>query len=242
MAELAVRIMLREAKDEKGGIGGKNGIKALLVSMRKDQQWRETKMRLLHKLVGLDFLGRNYSEQNKTERHWFKGYHVYGSRKEVETRFKRGRPISCFCMGTDAGVRTVHVAFKDKETRSSNTTNQTATISYLTYDIVDIVDGIKTNTRETGVHFCKFIPRENGGFQSRFDQKALQSNIMGHALMLPYISDISDDGSYNSNGYGDLYTLVYSDWEVLRCTGVGPRKCRVGVEPSVFSGVMNPGN
>ena len=46
------RTILREAKDE----NGIHNPKAVLLSMRKDQTYRQTKMRLLHKLFDIKFL------------------------------------------------------------------------------------------------------------------------------------------------------------------------------------------
>lgn len=188
-------------------------------------------MRLLHKIAGLEFLDRQYNDNRKQERNWFKGYHVYRSRDEVTTRLESGRPISCFC--TDNSARVVHVAFKEDEKRSSSVANQNGTISYLTLNF----DATKGAVQEAGVYFCAFKPQAQS---INIDQEALRQNIVGYTLMLPFISDISDDGSYNTNGFGNKYTLVYSDWEVLQCTSDGPRKCHVDVEKEVFRKIIDP--
>jgi hypothetical protein len=196
-------------------------------------------MRLLHKLNGLQFLNSNYSGQSKKERNWFKGYHVYRSQDEVVKRFQGGRPISCFSLN-DSGNDVVHVAFKNKGKRRSDGTIKSATISYLTLHL----DCSSVAAEESGVHFCSFSLKKdtNGSIQSnKVDPKEFEPKIAGYSMMLPYITDIGDDGSYNKNGFSGkfLYTLVYSDWEVLQCTNNdGVRKGRVAVEQGVFSEIL----
>ena len=48
--------ILREAKDE----NGIHNPKSVLVAMRKDQTYRETKLRLIHKLFGIKVLSAKY--------------------------------------------------------------------------------------------------------------------------------------------------------------------------------------
>ena len=59
--------------------------KDVLVSMRKDQTYRETKMRLLQKLGGLELLVEVLDEldedvQTSGTRDWFDGFHRYKSK------------------------------------------------------------------------------------------------------------------------------------------------------------------
>ena len=61
--------------------------KDVLVSMRKDQTYRETKMRLLQKLAGLELLVEVLDEldedvQTSGTRDWFDGFHRYTSQKK----------------------------------------------------------------------------------------------------------------------------------------------------------------
>lgn len=77
--------------------------------MRKDQKYRETKMRLLQKLTGMEWLQSGYKNSPEIERHWFKGYHIYSSKEEVVKRFVTGQSISCF--GTKTGGEKLYVAF-----------------------------------------------------------------------------------------------------------------------------------
>jgi len=213
----------REAKDEKQIAGPK----AVLVSMRKDEQYRETKMRLLHKLVGIESIASSFNdEEGDDERHWFKGFHVYPSRDEVLSKFQKGEPLSCFCLNKEDEHALVHVAYKDQEKRDK-------TVSYLTfgYDISKV-------TNDTGIEFCPFtIKQEKNSVHaavSRVEKDELRKDIASYALMLPYKT---------KNGAGDSfqkYTLIYSDWEVLRCCGdLHANKGRVPVHESVFQHVLD---
>jgi hypothetical protein len=94
----------REARDE-------NSIqhpKSILWAMRKCQMYHEGKIRLLHKLTGMEFLNREYASVF-TRPDWYKGYHVFEKKSEVKVRFRSGEPLSCFCL--DGDCNEVHVAF-----------------------------------------------------------------------------------------------------------------------------------
>ena len=125
-----------------------NGPKQVLVSMRKDQGYRETKMRLLHKLVGLEWLGLAFSGSS-ADRDWFKGYHIYKSQRDV-----LGRPLSCFIK--KSGSSRVHIAYTDG-TRSG--------VHYMTFEY-------KTTTlykQETGVQFCEFRSMKDDNYDLIID-------------------------------------------------------------------------
>ena len=47
----------------------------------------EGKIRLLHKLTGMEFLNREYVSVF-TRLDWYKGYHVFQNKSEVEDRFR----------------------------------------------------------------------------------------------------------------------------------------------------------
>ena len=81
----------REARDE-------NSIqdpKSILWAMRKCQMYREGKIRLLHKLTGMDFLNREYVSVS-TRPDWYKGYHVFQNKSEVKDRFRSGEKSPAF--------------------------------------------------------------------------------------------------------------------------------------------------
>ena len=180
----------------------------------------------LHKLNGIELL-INGCKPSKGTRHWFRGYYVYGSKRAVIDRFREGKPLSCFCLGQNEG-REVHVAFTEDDTRG-------VTLKCLTFRL-------QCNTgspvQDTGVHFCPFVLQTEENSKSpkttlkNIDN--LRSEIVSHALMLPYVNT-------NRGSHTRLYhhfTLVYSDWEVLRCTNDGPKKGRAAVEKQVFKKML----
>lgn len=217
--------MSREARDEKQ-IGGKTGPKEILVSMRKDQQYKETKMRLLHKFKGLELVSDSFDRlvgKSPEESKWFKGYHVFSSRTEVVERFMKGKPLSCFCLENNKAE--VHVAFTEDEKRSS-------TISYLTFTY-----DTARSTVETGVHFCLFNMQTEGCYSHKpaavlnIKKGDLEPKIVHCALMLPHLDPSVGDSSRED--LFDHYTLIYSDWEVLRCDG-DVKKGRVTIDEQLF--------
>ena len=214
----------REAKDEKQIAGPK----AVLVSMRKDEQYRVTKMCLLHKLYGIESLAASFKgeEEEDNKRHWFKGFHVYPSRDKVISNVQKGMPISCFRLKGDEDHALVRVAFKDQELRD-------ATVSYLTFRY-----DISTVTVDTGIDFCPFkIQPDTNTMRaaaSRVKKDELRNDIASYALMLPYKTQSPSGDSFQK------YTLIYSDWEVLQCCGDLPaNKGRVPVHESVFQHVVD---
>ncbi len=72
----------------------------------------EGKIRLLHKLTGMEFLNEEYEDVH-AQCNRYKGYHVFPSKSAMENRFLKGEPLSCFCL--DGRCNEVHVAFnRDK--------------------------------------------------------------------------------------------------------------------------------
>lgn len=210
--------ILREAKDE----NGIHNPKSVLVAMRKDQTYRETKLRLLHKLFGIKVLSDNYDNTPDGERDWYIGYHVYESKSEVISRETNGKSISCFCTNNEKGE--VHVAFYDGEERN-------VTISYLTF----AYNTTRCVVQDTGVHFCSFVFKKednsNNAKVTRVGKKNFRSSIVSYALMLPFITKV--EITYQQ------YTLVYWDWDVLRCEDAEHKKGHPGAEKSVFEHILN---
>jgi hypothetical protein len=77
--------------------------------MQKCQLYNEGKIRLLHKLTGMEFLNEEYADVHG-RRDRYKGYDVFPNKSAVENRFLNGEPSSCFCL--DGRFNEVHVAFK----------------------------------------------------------------------------------------------------------------------------------
>jgi len=155
-------------------------------------------------MTGIQILKQAYSTREKLTNDRYQGYHVYKSQKEIVGRFESGKPLSCFVLKGNLDV--VHVAYKCGEGRKNGLGKGRGTIAYLTF-------GYSTHllhTQETGVHFCEFHHKETT--ELPISPKDLKSQITDYALMLPYWKMSGNDKLYLSQ-----FTLVYSDWEVLRC-------------------------
>ena len=195
----------REAKDERQ-IGQ---AKQVLVAMRKTQSYRNTKLRLIHKRSGMKWLEQDgfCISPNCQGEHWFRGYTVYSSAEQVKDLLSSGKPVSCFSL--DGDHKSVHIAFRQKETRH-------VTVSYLT-----LKSEQARTVQNTGTHFCPFEIAE-----TTLNKEKAQLNVTDYAIMLPLTCGTSSCDS-------GLYTLVYSDWHVLRCcekTGVGKGPVTVDIK------------
>ena len=190
------------------------GPKQVLVSMRKDQGYRLTKMRLLHKLVGLEWLALAYHRAG-ADRDWFKGYHIYNTQYEVLDRFQSGRPLSCF--SKEEGSSRVHVAYTDG-----------SGVSYITFKY----ETTSYYKEETGVQFCKFSTVHDEHRNLVVETVKQHSDLVGviatYAIMLPYKND--------KHKFMEQYTLIYHDWDVLVCnTNDGKLKGIPFLQKSLFS-------
>lgn len=191
--------------------------KDVLVAYRKDQTYRETKMRLLQKLTGIEFLAMGYASDSD-KRNWFKGYHVFRNLKDVEDRIATGQAISCF--STQEGL---HIAFHQGEAPDSNV------ISYVTV----VYDNTDFHIQETGVHFCRFVLKgksDSGTVPVSTKTKGeVQSSIINYSLMLPF--------KKKGHPFLQQFTLVYDDWEVLRCKDGQKTKGPAAIDNRVFADV-----
>ena len=217
----------REGKDERQI----NQVKKVLISMRRTLQYRETKLRLIHKLKGLDLIADSFDKvlgKSASERHWFKGYHVFSSRQEVIDRLQTGRSLSCFTLHESSAE--VHIAFSEGEQEGS-------TISYLTLEY-DTTRSII----ETGVHFCHFKLKVSTPTSPavifNINRNELRPKIVNYALMLPYVVD--PNASSSDADVFQKFTLIYPDWEVLLCVdgdendGVSRKKGRVMIDKQLY--------
>ena len=217
----------REGKDERQI----NSVKKVLISMRRTFTYRETKLRLIHKLKGLDLIADSFDkvfDKSASERHWFKGYHVFSSRQEVIDRLQMGKPLSCFTLqGSSAEV---HVAFSEGEQEGS-------TISYLTLEY-DTTRSII----ETGVHYCHFELKGSAPASPtvilNINKNELRPKIVNYALVLPYV--VQPNASSSDADVFRKFTLIYPDWEVLLCDdgdendGVSKKKGRVMIDKQLY--------
>ena len=114
--------------------------------MRKCQLYREGKIRLLHKLSGMDFLHKEYDNVH-APRDRYNGYHVFSNKSAVEKRFLKGEPLSCFRL--DGTFNIVHVAFKRDEPERRCDEREVTFLSFR-------CQISQMYTHETGMQFCRF--------------------------------------------------------------------------------------
>ena len=185
----------REARDE-------NGIrkpKAVIQKLKKASSWYVAKLKRIHKLAGFEVLRSAYKTKKSTPRDWFRGYFTFQSKTDVLQRFEGGKPLSCFLVGDDATCLHVAVHSGIRTARQEDDD-----------DIFFITMKCKPSTmhkRETGVHFCRFETDK-----SVHSAKKKDLNISMYALMLPYLQKERQRIPFQMQ-----YTVIYSDWEVLRC-------------------------
>lgn len=206
MIQNSILFPFREARDE-------NSIrtpKSVLHAMRKNAGYFCTKLGMIHKRAGLQFLKDEY--RSKTTHYRYKGYHCFKDKKEVQTRFEKGKPLSCFIL--DGNFNQVHVAYYPKENSHPGGHITFSTFKYETSDL---------HNKEAGVHFCRFVQLEEDSKKS-FDTM----NITHYALMLPFLHPRKD------MGFRKQFTLIYSDWDVLRCDLPDKRKGKASTKNKLF--------
>lgn len=188
--------------------------------MRKNSSYFESKLRLLHKLTGLHFLQSQCFPKDNS-RDWFRGYYTFSNQATVRELFRKGKPLSCFCL--DDNYHELHVAVLGRdEITHLDLVRSEAYIVYLTFTY-------NTNenfTSETGMNFCQFKLQDG----VRCGKKS-EMNVSDFAIMLPYI---------RGNEYIGQYTLIYSDWEVLLCgEDQQSKKGQTPISKRLFESVMN---
>ena len=83
------------------------------MSMRTDQRYRETKMRLLHKLLGIECLHDIFDgidSADRDSRDWFKGYFQYSDLNAILDQIAQGRLIRCVASKEMEGTFTLYFA------------------------------------------------------------------------------------------------------------------------------------
>ena len=86
-----------------------------------------TKLSVLHTTTELNNLDRFFSDEKTENRDVYRGFHIFPSKSVVMSRYKEGKPLSCFVL--DNHKDEVHVAFFEKNDRSQNQLSY-ATFSY----------------------------------------------------------------------------------------------------------------
>ena len=155
-----------------------------------------TKLSVLHRTTELNNLDRFFSDEKTESRDVYRGFHIFPSKSVVMSRYKEGKPLSCFVLNNHKDE--VHVPFFEKNDRSQNQ------LSYATFSYDTTVATIK----ESGVHFCKFVCEDT---HSAVDRNVI--NITDYAIMLPYFREQTNN---RPRLYQYQYSLIYSDWEVLQ--------------------------
>ena len=159
-----------------------------------------TKLRNLHIKEGLKYVMKE--KQPVKGREWYRGYHCFDSKKVVLDRFNTGEVLSCFVLNHDYG--TVHVAYRDAATCKGG--GDDLAFASFTYSTISL------SCQVSGVQFCKFHCSKEST-----TAKKQELNITDHAILLPYIQSKRD------RVFQKQFTLIYSDWEVLRCDGQGKK-------------------
>ena len=172
-----------------------------------------TKLRNLHIKEGLNYVMKE--KQPVKRREWYRGYHCFDSKKVVLDRFKTGQVLSCFVLNHN--YEEVHVAYRDNAVRRGGGDDLAfASFTYSTHTLC---------CQEAGVQFCKFTCSKE--FTTA---KKQELNITDHAIMLPYIQ------SKVGRVFQKKFTLIYSDWEVLRCDGQS-KKGIVSIDNTNFDNI-----
>ena len=169
--------------------------------MRNDSLYFEGKLRLLHKLRGLESLYDVYKQDDRnaidgiysSRIYTAKMYHTFSTKAKVLEWFNGGNPLSCFCLNNDYHVLHVAVRMGDCSEMRKDDNEDFAYMSF-TYNVHELCEC------ETGVHYCKFT------FQGTATAKKSDLNFTDYALMLPFD---------RTGQFLKQYTLIYSDWEVL---------------------------
>lgn len=209
-------ILIYEAREE-------NSIrspKAILYGMQKNQEYREWKLRLLHKLNGFDTLMNAFPEILTSDpRTRYKGYHVFDSCEDIKRRHRDGKALSCFTLDGDTDI--VCVAFHGGYNFDDNGYD---IVHYITFEYN--AGGIMDD-KVSGVHFCSF---KEGSVQT-IKKEDLNVRIGDYALMLPL--------TVAGNRFAKQFTLVYSDWEVLRTDIQEKNKGRPCVDKLLFNELLS---
>jgi hypothetical protein len=107
--------------------------------------------------------------------------------------------------------KSIHVAYNLGQRKVGYTT--------FTFEDRDLIQ------QSCGAHYCRFYhSRENETWDSKL-------SISAFGIMLPF---------KKLNDFNHQFTIVYSDWEVLNCTG-DSYKSQVPVSKSLFEEVLNDG-
>ena len=154
--------------------------------------YRTNKLRLLHKLLGMKNLARHYDgERSSSERLWYTGYHVYSNREQVMNLFNKGKPLCCVIFPENGNEICV------------------AHYSGVADDITCVVfSSCHPVVEDTGVVFITLNVRGSRKVTASKQERKKVGQF--NAIMLPYLK--------GNKPHESMYTLVFSDWDVLHVT------------------------
>ena len=175
-------------------------------------------MLLLQKLTALDWLELAFDgemDMTKIARDWFRGVHIHMSEEKVQESFLGGEPISVFRWSED-----------DKNVfQAAFYTMESSEVSYVTMT----TDAATMFKQVMGVHFCRFNMKKEEKNRGRVEVIKIRKKDLKRAcdygIMLPL--------KLNEGAFQLQYTVVYWDWDVLRCDG--SMKGFPAVDDNVFS-------
>ena len=138
--------------------------------MQKSQLYCKGKVKLLHKLAGMEILNKDYGYVH-TQHDRYKGYHSFPKKSAVEDRFQSGKPLSSFCL-VSSSCNEVHVAFTTDKPEQKGDKVKFLTFCYHTSQM---------DTHEIGMQFCQFVWTDEV-----VSVKKASMNIVDYALLFPY--------------------------------------------------------
>ena len=189
--------------------------KKVLVSMRRTETYRTNKLRLLHKLLGMRNLARHYDgERILSERLWYTGYYVYSNEKQVMDHFSEGKPLCC----------TIFPANKDEMCVAHYSGNS----DVLEFVVFSSCPPVEVEV-DTGVVFFKI--KASGTKKANVSKQELNKKVQFNAIMLPYLKD--------NKPHESMYTIVFSDWDVLDVTDNQLTKGPVHIAENLHLDLLN---
>ena len=189
--------------------------KKVLVSMRRTETYRTNKLRLLHKLLGMRNLARHFDgERISSERLWYTGYYVYSNEKQVMDLFSEGKPLCC----------TIFPANKDEMCVAHYSGNS----DVLEFVVFSSCPPVEVEV-DTGVVFFKI--KASGTKKANVSKQELNKKVQFNAIMLPYLKD--------NKPHESMYTIVFSDWDVLDVTDNQLTKGPVHIAENLHLDLLN---
>ena len=184
-------------------------LKGVLAGMYKgkDNNYRAARLEALHKHnVITGWLGEEFDPDSTATHDYFGGIFRYKDNDDIIKDLKSGWvPISC--ARSKQSQTSFHIFSSD---------GQEGYVKCITVEMISP----ELYIQKSGMHFCQFRLEKKRDDESLVEIKKiykteLEDMVDGYALLLPYRT--------SDNDFESKFTLVYSDWEVLRCD-IGTKK------------------